>query len=117
MPRWEERLFLKRLTGNFFLMVAILSLSPMYHAILTEDLLDLINLCINTGPSNSEQNLPILQKRASNAMGWLGALIDRKGFFPLLNDAAYGIAPILRGASGLCPAIGSACAAGRGRNG
>lgn len=67
-------------------------LSPMYHAILTEDLLDLINLCKNSAQPKNEQNLSILKIKASRAMGWLRALVDDKGLFPLLNDAALGVA-------------------------
>jgi len=67
-------------------------LSPMYHALLTEDLLDLVNLCQN-GPKNHNNNeLMLLKGVASRALGWLGTIVDDQGQIPLLNDAAYGIA-------------------------
>lgn len=64
--------------------------SPMYHAILTEDLLDLINLCqaANTSPRARKQ----LEKTARLALGWLDIITDANGDIPLLNDAVHGVA-------------------------
>jgi hypothetical protein len=67
-------------------------LSPMYHALLTEDLLDLVNLCQQVTEKDNRKALMRLKAAASRALGWLGAIVDDHGQIPLLNDAAYGIA-------------------------
>jgi uncharacterized heparinase superfamily protein len=68
-------------------------LSPMYHSIILEDLLDLINLCQASGTSSDAALLPILQEAAEKSLAWLQAIVDEKGDIPLLNDSAHGIAP------------------------
>ncbi len=68
-------------------------LSPMYHAIVLEDLLDLINLCKNSGHPSDSETLPVLRKAADRALAWLKSLIDDEGKIPLLNDSVYGVAP------------------------
>jgi uncharacterized heparinase superfamily protein len=67
-------------------------LSPMYQALLTEDLLDLVNLCQNVRKNANHDELRRLKETAGRALGWLGAIVDHQGQIPLLNDAAYGIA-------------------------
>lgn len=94
-PRVAElgrKIVLQELDRQFLPDGGHFELSPMYHAILTEDLLDLANLCKNGAGRAAEPDLSILHHRASRALGWLGAIIDHQGEFPLLNDAAYGIA-------------------------
>jgi len=67
-------------------------LSPMYHAIVLEDMLDLINLYqMISKPSNVEILSP-LQKAAEKAMAWLAGMVDEEGKIPLLNDSVYGVA-------------------------
>lgn len=65
-------------------------LSPMYHALAVEDLLDLINLCHCI---DDRERLAPLEKRTSRAMAWLVAMAEPGGAIPLLNDSAHGIAP------------------------
>ena len=63
-------------------------LSPMYHAIVLEDMLDLINM-------EKSRNRPVptnLISAASRSRGWLEAIVDENGRIPLLNDSAYSIA-------------------------
>ncbi|MFN3565707.1 MAG: heparinase II/III family protein [Burkholderiaceae bacterium] len=67
--------------------------SPMYHATLTADLCDLVQLADVSG-------LPVLrEKRAAwaevlpRALGWLDAMTHPDGEIALVNDAAFGIAP------------------------
>jgi len=68
-------------------------LSPMYHSIILEDLLDLINLCqISRSPSDKVL-LPALQETAEKSLAWLQDIVDAEGKIPLLNDSAQGIAP------------------------
>lgn len=71
-------------------------LSPMYHALLTDDLLDLVNLCQNVPGNDNNKKLMAVKEAAAQALGWLGAIVDDRGQIPLLNDAAYGITPPYR---------------------
>lgn len=57
-------------------------LSPMYHALAVEDLLDLYNL------TRDQQ----LSEVTCRALGWLQRIQGEQSP-PLLNDAAYGVAP------------------------
>jgi uncharacterized heparinase superfamily protein len=61
-------------------------LSPMYHAILTEDLLDLLNLRRAFG-----QGVDVTEVTEA-ALRWLAAMTRGDGRFPFFNDAAYGVA-------------------------
>ena len=62
--------------------------SPMYHCILLDRLLD----CINIGESLGIDGIQ-LRNYASRMLGHLESIIWNDGSIPLLNDAAYGIAP------------------------
>ena len=69
-------------------------LSPMYHQILLDRLLD----CINASKYNlrfvgQEALTAFMEKKACRMLGWLEQITYRDGTIPLLNDAAYGIAP------------------------
>lgn len=71
-------------------------LTPMYHALATEDLLDLINICeANAGkiPSDNMQNIAEWRVLAERMLEWLGCMShpDRKISF--FNDSAFGVAP------------------------
>jgi uncharacterized heparinase superfamily protein len=68
-------------------------LSPMYHALVLEDLLDLVNLCQRSGHPSDRETLPNLLKTADKALAWLKTLIDDEEKIPLLNDSVYGVAP------------------------
>lgn len=69
-------------------------LSPMYHAILLDRLLDCINaLNFNIRFEGQEDVVLFLEEKARHMLGWLHAIIYKDGSIPLLNDAAYGIAP------------------------
>lgn len=66
-------------------------LSPMYHQIILDRLLDSINIL----QSNNlfSQLLPVLRDKASVMLGWLRQVTFTNGEIPLVNDAACGIAP------------------------
>lgn len=67
-------------------------LSPMYHQILLFRLLD----CINLLQSNEWKNrmlLDLLEDKAQRMLGWLKAVTFANGEVPMVNDAAYNIAP------------------------
>ena len=68
-------------------------LSPMYHAIVLGDLLDLINVCLKSEHPFDREALSALRKTADKALAWLKALIDDGEKIPLLNDSVYGVAP------------------------
>jgi uncharacterized heparinase superfamily protein len=66
--------------------------SPMYHAIILEDLLDLINIMQAHG-----REVPAQWVDAVNGMiTWLKGMIHPDGEIVLFNDAAFGIAPAPR---------------------
>lgn len=69
-------------------------LSPMYHQILLERLLDCINaLKYNLRYCKEEELTGFMENKAIQMLGWLGAIVYKDGSIPLFNDAAYGIAP------------------------
>lgn len=65
-------------------------LSPMYHQIILDRLLDCVNLLKKNG---GDPLLPLLIDKGSEMLGWLRQITFRDGSIPLLNDAAEGIAP------------------------
>src|SRR5690606_5545979 len=67
-------------------------LSPMYHAIILEDLLDLINAARIYGRGNDRvfRDMPAVSARMRH---WLAAMTHPDGGLSFFNDAAFGIAP------------------------
>ena len=63
-------------------------LSPMYHAIVLEDLLDTLNILRTYGYAEPDWRSTISQMR-----NWLAAMSHPDGEISFFNDAAYGIAP------------------------
>ncbi|MGM0377875.1 MAG: heparinase II/III domain-containing protein [Bacteroidota bacterium] len=69
-------------------------LSPMYHQIILNRLLDCINLLQNNQRFESQQQLLVLmQDKAQKMLIWLNTITFTTGEIPLLNDSAPGIAP------------------------
>ena len=67
--------------------------SPMYHAIILEDLLDLLNLA-RAFPGVISQHLVIQWEGVIQRMRhWLAAMIHPDGGISFFNDAAFGITP------------------------
>jgi uncharacterized heparinase superfamily protein len=70
-------------------------LSPMYHALALEDVLDLANLCAGVGVELP--GLGTLERelrgRAKPMLSWLRAMTHPDGSLGLFNDCAPGIAP------------------------
>jgi uncharacterized heparinase superfamily protein len=62
--------------------------SPMYHSLILEDVLDLINL----GRAYPGL-LPDLSEVAARMLGWLGNMVHPDGRIAFFNDAAFGVAP------------------------
>lgn len=78
-----KNLLLKQLKEQILSDGAHYEQSPMYHCILLDRLLD----CVNIGEDKE------LNVYASRMLGHLESIKWEDGSFPLLNDAAYGIAP------------------------
>lgn len=70
--------------------------SPMYHSIILEDLLDLINITGAFEPDLPPRWAPLRQTWPDVAVrmrNWLQAMCHPDGEIALFNDAAFGIAP------------------------
>jgi len=67
-------------------------LSPMYHAIILEDLLDIINAARTYGRADNQvfRDLPAITTRMRQ---WLAVMTHPDGELSLFNDAAFGVAP------------------------
>ncbi len=69
-------------------------LSPMYHQILLDRLLDCINLMQNNRCFEEQDKLLAqLKQKAEQMLTWLNTITLSDGRIPLLNDSAPGIAP------------------------
>lgn len=69
--------------------------SPMYHAIVLADLLDLLDLAEVFPEVFSESVVAEWRKSAGRMLGWLAAMTHPDGGIALFNDAAFGVAPRL----------------------
>jgi uncharacterized heparinase superfamily protein len=68
--------------------------SPMYHSLVLEDLLDLINLA-NTYPDTIPADSAAIWREAAGRMrGHLDRMCHPDGQISFFNDAAFGIAPL-----------------------
>lgn len=70
-------------------------LSPMYHAIILEDLLDLINLSNTYKDKFSPTIVEDWRTTAQSMRNWLSIMCHPDGEISFFNDAAFGIAPHL----------------------
>ena len=69
-------------------------LSPMYHALALEDVLDLINIIRASGASSdAESLLAELENRVMPMLRWLKKMCHPDDELSFFNDAAFGIAP------------------------
>jgi hypothetical protein len=69
-------------------------LSPMYHQIIHDRLLDCINLVQNNQRFNNQNELlQLMEDKAQKMLTWLNTITFTTGEIPLLNDSAPGIAP------------------------
>lgn len=67
--------------------------SPMYHALVLEDLLDLVNASEGVAGVIPPATIDAWRGYASRMIGWLESVTHPDGEIALLNDAAFGIAP------------------------
>ena len=68
-------------------------LSPMYHAIVLEDVLDLINLSRAFPGIVPSEHVAQWRSAAEAMRRWMAAMIHPDGEIAFFNDAAFGIAP------------------------
>ncbi len=68
-------------------------LSPMYHQIILNRILDCVNLTQNNNLFGGELS-NLLAEKAAIMLGWLRNITFKNGDIPLVNDATNGIAPI-----------------------
>jgi uncharacterized heparinase superfamily protein len=68
-------------------------LSPMYHAVVLEDLLDLVNLARAFPGTVPEAMVEAWRAAAERMRFWLAAMAHPDGDIAFFNDAALGIAP------------------------
>lgn len=67
--------------------------SPMYHQILLDRLLDAL-LMVRYDTWHTDPTLvDFLEEKVIQMLGWLNAITFRNGDVPMMNDAAFGIAP------------------------
>ena len=69
--------------------------SPMYHAIILKDMLDLINLARSYPGQIGKSQAILWCETASRMLVWLQAMTHPDGDIAFFNDAAFGIAPNL----------------------
>ena len=69
-------------------------LSPMYHALILEDVLDLFNVCTAYGHRLHGQNA-IQKELPLRMLYWLAVMTHPDGDIAFFNDAAFGIVPTL----------------------
>ena len=70
-------------------------LSPMYHAIILDDVLDLINACQSWLGVIPLQQTNLWRDTAQRMLTWLEIMSHPDGDVSFFNDAAFGIAPRL----------------------
>lgn len=80
--------------------------SPMYHAIILEDILDLIQLALHWPSVIDAAHVVEWRRQAARMLGWLAAMSHPDGEIALFNDAAIGIAPNLAGLAAYAGALG-----------
>jgi uncharacterized heparinase superfamily protein len=67
--------------------------SPMYHAMILEDCLDLLNLCQGSGHENLKVLERGLEKRIPSMLDFTDGMTHPDGEIALFNDAAFDIEP------------------------
>jgi uncharacterized heparinase superfamily protein len=67
--------------------------SPMYHAILLEDLLDLLQLATTFPDLFAASDVTVWRGTVTRMLRWLKAMTHQDGDIAFFNDAAFSIAP------------------------
>ncbi len=90
---WLERglnILAREISEQFLLDGGQFELSPMYHALAVEDMLDLINIAEAYG---RESIAALWRGRVPSMLRWLQAMSHPDGGISFFNDCAFGIAP------------------------
>lgn len=80
--------------------------SPMYHAIVLEELLDLINLSQSHPSVMPEKLVDALRIAAAKMLRWAGVMMHPDGGIAFFNDAAFGVAANFAELSGYAERLG-----------
>lgn len=89
-----KKIVLEELDEQILLDGGHFELSPMYHQIILDRLLDCINLLQNNIVFNDQNMLlECLRKDALKMLEWLNGISFKNNEIPLFNDAAFEIAP------------------------
>jgi uncharacterized heparinase superfamily protein len=94
--RWlriGQEIFTEQVDEQFLPSGAHYELSPMYHCICTEDLLDVTNLLQSNPGFFGEGFAEQVSLASRKALDFLAAILMPDGRIPLFNDSAFGIAP------------------------
>jgi uncharacterized heparinase superfamily protein len=67
--------------------------SPMYHALILEDILDLLSIAFRVETDLAREIVSLLEPQVAPMLRWLGAMSHPDGEIAFFNDAAFGIAP------------------------
>lgn len=67
--------------------------SAMYHAIVLEDMLDVLSISIGSPGLMADADIAMLIQRASSALSYLQDITFPGGHLPMFNDSVAGIAP------------------------
>ncbi len=67
-------------------------LSPMYHSIVLEDILDILNFCSVYQSNGNHINREYWDDQATKMLVWLYKIIQPDGNIPLFGDSAFNIA-------------------------
>ena len=82
--------------------------SPMYHAIILEDLLDMIQLALRWPGVIDAATVAGWRQSAARMLAWLTAMTHPDGEIAFFNDAAFGIAPNLAALTAYASVLGIA---------
>jgi len=90
-----QRILRRELTEQILPDGGHFELSPMYHSIILEDVIDLLQLAIVYPTVVAPLLVATLRDAASRMLDWLQVMTHPDGEFSFFNDAALGIAPTL----------------------
>jgi hypothetical protein len=68
-------------------------LSPMYHQIILDRVLDCICLVKENPWKENYELLTLMNLKATEMLSWLNEVTFKDGIIPMVNDSAFGIAP------------------------
>lgn len=67
--------------------------SPVYHQLLTDRLLDVYSVLVTNRWVTDQDLVRYVQEKTAAMLNWLVTVTFRDGSVPMVNDAAYGVAP------------------------